>query len=156
LSISQAVRSTSNRNCSIWIQLSAIFSWVIWKFDSGHPGLAGDRSLTHHVECSPGQRDGAHGVMNAPAAQPVCAIAKAWPSPPRMWSAGTGRRCSDVAVSSVRFRADAHVADDLDPGVPAGTMNNDNFVAGAGVGIGDRHDDEKRGVSGVVETISRR
>jgi len=35
LSISQAVRSTNNRNCSIWIQLSAIFSWVIWKFDSG-------------------------------------------------------------------------------------------------------------------------
>ena len=65
------MRSTSSRNCSIWIQLSAIFSCVIWKFDQrAHPGLARHRPLAHHVERPAGQRDGAHGVMDATAAQP--------------------------------------------------------------------------------------
>jgi len=48
LVISQACAARATGNCSIWIQLSAIFSWVIWKFDSD-PSGSGGRPLAHNI-----------------------------------------------------------------------------------------------------------
>ncbi|COY07132.1 Uncharacterised protein [Mycobacterium tuberculosis] len=47
MSISHAVRSTSSRNCSIWIQLSAIFSWVICRSASRPCLVWRDRARSH-------------------------------------------------------------------------------------------------------------
>ena len=115
-----------------------------------HPGLAGDRSLTHHVECPPGQCDGAHGVMNTPAAQPGLRDREGLAlTAEDVVGRHPNVGVTDVAVRGVRLRADADVADDLDARCSGGDDEQGHFVAGAGVGIGDRHDDEKRGVAGV-------
>ena len=51
--------------------------------------LAAEGPLAHHVEGAAGQADGAHGVVDAPAAEAGLGDGEGLPSPPSRASAGT-------------------------------------------------------------------
>ena len=51
-------------------------------------GLPGHGALEHHVQRLAHQRHGAHGVVDASAAEPDLRDLEAIPLPPSMWSAG--------------------------------------------------------------------
>ena len=113
----------------------------------GHPR---QRALAHHVEGPLHQADGAHRVVDAPAAEAGLGDDEAIPAAAEK----VVRRDANVGVADVGMRAvvvavDGHVAHDLDARRVVGHDEHRHASVGRLVGVGDGQHDEERGEVGV-------
>ena len=149
-----AVRSTSRRNCSSWIHESAIIACTSCLRASVSPWVdPRQRPLAHHVERLLDQPDGAHGVVDAAAAEAGLGDDEAR----RRGRRGGGRRgcarrcsgCSCACPCPRRGRRRRRCAGSRRRACRPGRRTS---TAGGGarlVGIGDGEQDEERGEVGV-------